>query len=306
MRSIDYIRNVPDWRKEFKRLEGAYAPSTMRSYYTDVEIFLSWCDDQNLAPFPASVETVCRFLEEQAPERAPSTVRRRLYAIRKVHRLLRLDDPTHDEDINLTFRRIRRAKRTRPKQAKGMTRPYLDKFLAVQPDNSWGLRNRAMLLLGYELLTRRSELVALTTNDLEILDDGTMRVIIRRSKADPFGQGRIAFTSQKTANAVQDWLAWRGPDINYLFCPIYRGTAVNRDLSTTTVKRLVKSAAKAAGLETEDIDAFSGHSLRVGAAQDLLCAGYDAAAIMRAGGWKSVNILGRYLEMAEHNVWEGL
>ena len=306
MRSVDCNRNVPDWRKEFKRLEGAYAPSTMRSYYTDVEIFLQWCEDQNLVPLPASAETVCRFLEEQAPDRAPSTVRRRLYSIRKVHRLLRLEDPTYDEDINLTFRRIRRAKRTRPKQAKGMTRPYLDKFLAVQPDNSWGLRNRAMLSLGYELLTRRSELVALTTNDLEILDDGTMRVIIRRSKADPFGQGRIAFTSQKTANAVQDWLAWRGPDINYLFCPIYRGTAVNRDLSTTTVKRLVKSAAKAAGLETEDIDAFSGHSLRVGAAQDLLCAGYDAAAIMRAGGWKSVNILGRYLEMAEHNVWAGL
>ena len=306
MRSVDCKRNVPDWRKEFKRLEGAYAPSTMRSYYTDVEIFLHWCEGQNLVSLPSSVETVCRFLEEQAPDRAPSTVRRRLYAIRKVHRLLRLDDPTYDEDINLTFRRIRRAKRTRPKQAKGMTRPYLDKFLAVQPDNPWGLRNRAMLLLGYELLTRRSELVALTTNDLEILDDGTMRVIIRRSKADPFGQGRIAFTSQKTANAVQDWLAWRGPDINYLFCPIYRGTAVNRDLSTTTVKRLVKSAAKAAGLETEDIDAFSGHSLRVGAAQDLLCAGYDAAAIMRAGGWKSVNILGRYLEMAEHNVWARL
>ena len=159
MSHIDLAHPQPselDWRKEFKRLEGAYAPSTMRSYYADVEIFLSWCDDQNLAPFPASVETVCRFLEEQAPDRAPSTVRRRLYAIRKVHRLLRLDDPTYDEDINLTFRRIRRAKRTRPKQAKGMTRPYLDKFLAVQPDSPWGLRNRAMLLLGYELLTRRS------------------------------------------------------------------------------------------------------------------------------------------------------
>ena len=306
MELFDCKQNLLDWRKEFKRLEGAYAPATMRSYYTDVEIFLSWCGDQNLAPFPASVATVCRFLEEQAPDRAPSTVRRRLYSIRKVHRLLRLEDPTYDEDINLTFRRIRRAKRTRPKQAKGMTRPYLDKFLAVQPDNSWGLRNRAMLLLGYELLTRRSELVALTTNDLEILDDGTMRVIIRRSKADAFGQGRVAFTSRKTAEAVLDWLAWRGPEINFLFCPIYRGRAVNRDLSTTTVKRLVKSAAKAAGLETEDIDAFSGHSLRVGAAQDLLCAGYDAAAIMRAGGWKSINILGRYLEMAEHNVWAGL
>ncbi len=292
-----------DWRKEFKRLEGAYAPSTMRSYYADVEIFVNWCDIQNLAPFPATVETVCRFLDEQAPDRAPSTVRRRLYAIRKVHRLLRLDDPTYDEDINLTFRRIRRAKRTRPKQAKGLTRPYLEKFLDVQPEGPWGLRNRAMLLLGYELLTRRSELVALTTDDLETLDDGTMRVIIRRSKADPFGQGRIAFTSKRTAGAVQAWLTWRGPEISFLFCPIYQGRAVNRDLSTTTVKRLVKSAAKAAGLDPAEVDAFSGHSLRVGAAQDLLCAGYDAAAIMRAGGWKSVNILGRYLEMADHNVW---
>ncbi len=42
--------------------------------------------------------------------------------------------------------------------------------------------------------------------------------------------------------------------------------------------------------------AFSGHSPRVGA-------GFDAAAIMRAGGWKSINVLGRYLEFAEHNVW---
>jgi len=145
--------------------------------------------------------------------------------------------------------------------------------------------------------------VALTTNDLESLADGTMRVIIRRSKADPFRLGRVAFTPKSTADAVKEWLTWRRPEINFLFCPIYRGKAVNRDLSTTTVKRLVKSAAKAAGLDSEEIDAFSGHSLRVSAAQYLLCAGYDAAAIMRAGGWKSVNILGRYLEMTEHNVW---
>lgn len=303
MRLADCDQNVPDWRQEFKRLEGAYAPSTMRSYYADVELFVNWCGEYDFVPFPASVETVCRFLEDQALERAPSTVRRRLYAIRKAHRLLSLIDPTYDENINLTFRRIRRAKRTRPKQAKGLTRPYLDRFLAVQPESPWGLRNRAMLLLGYELMTRRSELVALTSGDLELLGDGTLRVIIRRSKADPFGQGRIAFTSKTTAEAVQDWLAWRGPEISYLFCPIYQGRAINRDLSTTTVKQLIKKSAAAAGLDQEEIDAFSGHSLRVGAAQDLLCAGYDAAAIMRAGGWKSVNILGRYLEVAEHNVW---
>ena len=66
---------------------------------------------------------------------------------------------------------------------------------------------------------------------------------------------------------------------------------------------MIKTAAQREGLDPKTVDAFSGNSLRVGAAQDLLRMGHDTAAIMRAGGWKSVNILARYLEKAEHNVW---
>ena len=66
---------------------------------------------------------------------------------------------------------------------------------------------------------------------------------------------------------------------------------------------MIKSAAKRDGLTPSIVDEFSGHSMRVGAAQDLLRKGFDTAAIMRAGGWKSVNTLSRYLEKAEHNVW---
>src|SRR6056297_3771628 len=127
--------SILDWRSEFKRLEGAYAPATMRSYRADVEAFETWCETRGFPPFPATVDTVCRFIEEQGREKAPSTVRRRLYAIRKVHRLLRLPDPTHDEEINLSLRRVRRKKSVRPKQAKGLTRDYLDRFLAAQPDS---------------------------------------------------------------------------------------------------------------------------------------------------------------------------
>lgn len=294
---------TPNWRAEFKRLKGAYSPATMKAYYTDVGIFVEWCKKNGTLPFPADPKTVCDFLEDQAPRLAVSTVRRRIYAIRKAHRLLRLPDPTYDEDINLALRRVKRQKLNRPRQAKGLTREYLDAFLKVQPDGPCGLRNRAMLSLGYDLLTRRAELVAIHTEDLEVRPDGTLRVLIRRSKADPFGHGRIAFTSRRTAILMQDWMEWRGPEIPWLFCPIYQGKAVNRSLSTTTVKRLIKTSAKRAGLEPEDVLAFSGHSLRVGAAQDLLCAGHDTVAIMRAGGWKSINILSRYLEHAEHNVW---
>lgn len=275
----------------------------MRSYLSDIAIFVDWCEAQGIDPLPADVATVCRFLEEQAPGKSPSTVRRRLYAIRKVHRLLHLPDPTHDEDINITFRRVRRQKLSRPRQAKGLTREYLEQFLAVQPDTPTGLRNRAMLSLGYDLLTRRSELVALRTEDIQAREDGTLRVLIRRGKADPSGLGRVAFTSRRSAAHVQAWLAWRGMDIHPLFCPIYHETAIDRDLSTTTVMRIIKTAARDAGLDPDEVGDFSGHSLRVGAAQDLLRAGHDTAAIMRAGGWKSVNVLTRYLENAEHNVW---
>ena len=294
---------IPDWRAEFKRLEGAYAPATLKSYQTDVRIFVAWCEAHGLSALPADVQTICAFLEDQVATLCPSSVRRRLYAIRKVHRLVRLPDPTWDEDINLTLRRIRRAKLNRPKQAKGMTRKFLDRCLAAQPDTPWGLRNRAMISLGYDLLTRRSELVALRTDDLLFRNDASLRVIIRRSKADPYGMGRIAFSSIRTAQLVRDWLAWRGAGIDPLFCGIYQGKPINRPLGTTKVKLIIKEAAAAAGASPEDVAAFSGHSLRVGAAQDLLCAGFDTAAIMRAGGWKSVNVLGRYLEFAEHNVW---
>lgn len=276
----------------------------MKSYQTDVRLFIEWCTAHDREALPAKIDTVCAFLEDQAADLCPSSVRRRLYAIRKVHRLMRLPDPTWDEDINITLRRIRRAKLNRPKQAKGMTRDYLEQCLAVQPDTPWGLRNRAMLSLGYDLLTRRSELVALMTDDITLRTDGTLRVIIRRSKSDPFGMGRIAFSSRRSARLVGQWLDWRGEGIDPLFCGIYQSKPINRSLETTAVRVLVKDSIAAAGLPAEEVAAFSGHSLRVGAAQDLLCAGFDTAAIMRAGGWKSVNVLGRYLEFAEHNVWE--
>jgi site-specific recombinase XerD len=295
---------MPDWRREFKRLEGAYAPATLRAYYTDVQKFTDYCELEGLKPFPANADTVCDFIAAQGVDLRPGSVRRCLSAIRKIHSLLRLPDPTADEDVNLAMRRLRRMKLGRPRQAKGMTRAHLEQCLAVQPDSPWGLRNRALLSLGYDLLTRRSELVALMTDDIEFRGDGTLRAVIRRGKTDPFGMGRIGFTSRRSAQLVGEWLAWRGGDIAPLFCGIYRGRAINRSLETTKVKLIVKEAVLAAGLPPEEVAAFSSHSLRVGAAQELLRAGFDTAAIMRAGGWRSTNVLARYLEYAEHNVWE--
>lgn len=291
-----------DWRREFNRLEGAYAPSTIRSYHSDVQAYENWCQEHGLAMFPSPVAQICDFLACQGEIITAASLRRRLYAIRKVHNLLRLPDPTQDEDINLTLRRIRRKKGTRQAQATGMTETYLTRFIESEPETPTGWRNRAMMSLGYDLLTRRSELVSLRDKDMEPCANGTYRFLIRRSKSDPFGAGRLAFCSLRTATLLEDWLAWRGEATDWLFCPIYQDLPIDRSLSDTTVKRVIHAAAQRC-CDLETASGFSGHSMRVGAAQDLLKRGLDTAGIMRAGGWKSVSVLARYLEQADHNSW---
>jgi site-specific recombinase XerD len=102
---------------------------------------------------------------------------------------------------------------------------------------------------------------------------------------------------------VAEWRQKRGNHTGWLFCPVYKGRAVDRSLESHSVKRVIKDAAALAGFSKEEVERFSGHSMRVGAAQDLLTNGIDTAGIMRAGGWKSLTVLARYLEQAEHNVW---
>jgi integrase/recombinase XerD len=131
---------MPDWRSEFKRLEGAYAPATIRSYFIDFGIFAEWCEQNAISPLPASPAAIVAFLEAQADHKALATLDRRLYSIRRAHhsirrahRLLGLKDPTTAEDDHLAYRRIKCSKFGRPRQAKGLTTEYLRQFLDAQP-----------------------------------------------------------------------------------------------------------------------------------------------------------------------------
>jgi integrase len=266
---------------------------------------VDWCVRHDLNWNALSPEDVCDFLEHESQRgMCHGTVLRRVYSARRVFTLAGVSDPTNSPEVELCLRRIARARPTRPKQARGLSLAALHKLLDVQPDTPWGLRNRALLSLGYDLLARRSEITALRSEDVSWRRDGTLEVILRRSKTDQSGLGRIAFTSPRSASLLGAWLEWRGGEIAPLFCSIYRGVAINRPLSGSTVKNIIKSSARAAGYDPWVVSDFSAHSLRVGAAQELLRRGHDSVAIMRAGGWRTPTILARYLEKAEHNVWE--
>lgn len=294
-----------DWKTQIKRLEGAYAPSTLKGYYTDLSIFVGWCRARGIDWINIGAEELVAFIDAEAARQLTfATIQRRLYAIRRLLWLSQLPDPTLDPEVTLALRRIKRARPMRPAQALGLTEQLLTRLLAAQPDTPWGLRDAAVLALGYDILSRRSELTALKTGDVTWRPDGTLEVVVRRSKSDPFGLGRIAFTSRRAASLVSQWLEWRGPEITPLFCGIYRGRAIDRPLTGSSIKLIVKNSARRAGYDESVVAELSAHSLRIGAAQDLLKRGQDGAAIMRAGGWKSTPVMARYLAAAQHNVWD--
>ena len=156
---------------------------------------------------------------------------------------------------------------------------------------------------GHDFLTRRSELASLRTKDMELQADGTVRALIRRSKADQLGFGRTVYGSTQSGDLLAEWLETREVETPWLFCPVRHGFAYDRPLSTSQVKNIIKAAAKAAGVEGDRSGAVSGHSLRVGAAQELMARGADIGTIMRAGGWKTVDVVARYVQKTEVNVW---
>lgn len=285
-------------------LQGAYSDATIKGYKTDVFDFVEWCSGSGYQSFPAEPEAVSSYLDALAGKGLnPRTLERRLYAIRKFHGLMDFDDPTRASVVQLTFRKIKRASHARPQQAAALTREHLEQILKGKPETPANLRNRLIISLGFDLLARRSEIVALRDEDCNTADGGTYGFLIRRSKADPFGAGRIAFCSPRSARLLEAWWDWRGPNIAWLFCPIYNDVPVDRSLCGTTIRRAVKGAMMEIGKTKSEAKRFSGHSMRVGAAQDLLRRGQDTAGIMRAGGWKSIKVLSRYLETAEHNPW---
>lgn len=143
-----------------------------------------------------------------------------------------------------------------------------DKVLAMVAEagaDLKGLRDRAILLLGFAGAFRRSELVALNVEDLEFCDDG-IRVTIRKSKTDQEGLGAtIAVALGSIAcpvQAVRTWLETASISSGPIFRPVTRkGTISSRRLSGRAVADLVKKYAQDAGLKAGD---FSGHSLRSG------------------------------------------
>jgi integrase/recombinase XerD len=294
---------VFDWRGVLAGLEGAYAANTLRAYRSDFAVFEAWCANHGERALPATGATLARFVAADAQSTAPASLRRRLYAIRKVHRLLELASSVGDEVVNTAVRRARRARPNRPAQAQALNAELRDQLIAACPPTLIGRREAAMLAVAYDTLCRRAELVSLQVEDLHPMAGRGARVLVRRSKMDPFGNGRWAHLSAAGYVHLLAWLDAAGIRHGPVFRAM-RGKAVGETaLHAVAVNRMIKACAARAGLEAGAVAALSGHSMRIGAAQDLMLQGRDVTQIMLAGGWQSVNVVRGYLREAVIAVW---
>ena len=296
--------NFTTYQSVFQRLEGAYAPNTIKSYYADVRHFVDWSVTHDRNPFPLSDVQLTSYIESMQFTHRFTTIQRKLVAIKKVHELLGHPTIQCSAEFHLALRRIRRGQSSHRRQARGINRDLLLRMIEAQPNDLFGTRNRALLSLGYDFLARRSELVALKRNDIEFLGDGSLRAIIRRSKTDQFGRGRLVYGSKRSSELLKKWLKYLPDDATWIFQPIQHHTLKPGPLCCRSVSEIIKTAVINTRGDRPRAHEVSGHSLRVGAAQDLLINGHDLSAIMRAGGWTSIRVVSDYLRHAEHNIWK--
>jgi integrase/recombinase XerD len=280
------------------RCKGAYAETTLRGYRADLNVFQAWCADRRASWLPAQPEDVAAFIDAEVELVSPATLRRRLVLIAFAHAMNDLPSPTGSSSVRLALRRAARRKMRRPAQSKGLTSDLLRQILEKQPGSLAGVRDAALISVGYDTLCRSAELAAMRVEHLRPSADAEWSVIVARSKSDQAGDGRIAWLSPETSWTLQRWLEMSGISEGPLFRSLHLGRPSESAMDTSSIRRLVKRAAKRAGLEAKVARELSGHSMRVGAAQDMLVAGFDAVAIMQAGGWKTTSVLLRYVENA--------
>ena len=277
------------------------AAATRRAYKTDFAIFQEWCGQRGANALPAEPATVAAFLSWEADRRTrPSTIGRRVAAIRYAHTLAGCGVPTDDERVRATVRGIRRAFGTASTKKTPAT---ADRIMAMAPVANTGLgnlRDRALLLLGFAGALRRSELVALDIDDIEESEEG-LRVTIRRGKTDQEGKGAvIAIVRGALVCPVAAYKAWiKAANISTgpVFRPIAKGERLpEARLTDHSVAKIVKAHAARIGL---DPAVFSGHSLRSGFLTSAAARGASIFKMMDVSRHKSVDTLRGYVRDAE-------
>ena len=275
---------------------GGFSRNTERAIKSDLGIYAGWCEEHGRKALPASAETVADFVDAVAASRSPATVRRYVASIAVAHRAVGCGKTLASPPVRLALKRMHRRKGRRQGQAQGLTWPLRQRLLDAAGDHLIDDRNRALLAVAYDAMLRRAELASLQVADLMEEMQGDATLLVRRGKTDGEGRGEIVYLARDSVALVRAWLARSGIAGGRLFRSVHKCGTLGERLDPSQVPRIFKEMACRAGLPEALVEGLSGHSARVGAAQDMIAAGIELPAILQAGRWKTATMVNRYGE----------
>ena len=292
--------------------EPSPSPHTTRARETDWKDFSAWCDRSGLETLPALPTTVALYLTSLAQGGLKfATINRRLATIAHVHRVGGHAVPTREPEVQEVLAGLGVALGRDKTQKAPLSRADvmlmlefvengdpLDGVTETAARPIAAVRDKALLLVGFSLALRRSELVAIRVEDLSRTPEGySLRVT--QTRADR-GNGIEALTLSRTAwnrpcpvRALDHWLTLSGITYGPVFRSVARsGKIMPAGMTAQSVALIVKKWAGAAGLDPSQL---SGHSLRSGFATQAAQDGHHAVDIARVTRHRGTRDLDSYV-----------
>lgn len=285
--------------------KASRATSTQRVYASDWRIFLAWCEARSIEALPADPRAVATFLAAEADKGAkPTTIGRRLAAIGYYHKQGGMQPPQAREGaavISQVLGGIRRTKGVRPIRKRAADGDALrDMLRAIEGDGLRSVRDRAVLALGMAAALRRSEIVALTLEDIELVAEG-LKVIVRGSKTDQERAGVVIAVPEgrriRPKALLLAWMEAAAHQDGALFRKLTPADKLTASpMSDRAIARLVQKHAAAAGYDPAH---YAGHSLRAGFLTEAEATGASIFKMQEVSRHKSVQVLAAYVRSRE-------
>ncbi|WP_334186765.1 site-specific integrase [Noviherbaspirillum sp.] len=281
-------------RLVFEFVVAALADNTRLAYRGDLADFMAWGGE-----VPCTPEQLATYIACRSKIHSVYTIARRVIGISRAHTSQGIADPAKNDLVRAVLRGMRRKNGTPQRQSVPLLKSDIISILPLM-FGAKGIRDRALVLLGFAAALRRSELVALDVSDIQFVKEGLI-LHIRRGKTDQVSKGRkIAVPYGRTCacpvRAVEHWLTLAKLVDGPLFRRVTKGSKIGAvRLTAQSVALIVKGYAAAIGLNAASI---SGHSLRAGLVTSAAMAGVPIWKIKAQSGHASDTMVSRYVRDA--------
>ena len=303
----DIITDIKALQEEtLLNLQNSKANNTVRAYKSDFKDFGIFCSQNGFKSLPSEPKIVSLYLTHLSTKDAKmSTLKRRLVSIGVIHKLKGHYLDTKHPSIIENIMGIKRRKGSHQKGKEPMLISNLKAIINVidqqNKEDIKKFRDRSIILIGFSGGFRRNEIVSLNLDDLDFLPEG-LKINIRRSKTDQFGEGFIKalpyFDSSHYCPVVslKNWIEISKITSGPVFRRFVKGSKLSENrLTDQTVALLIKEYLNLAGIDSKN---YSGHSLRSGFATSAAELGVEERNIMAMTGHKSTEMVRRYIKDA--------